>query len=197
MRYFPTIQAKPSSSIEEFITYWRKLYVDTNERLYSDNIKVSKFDAKNITQLFHWKNGMTLTGSGGKEISLNNKILARLDVINKLKNGDDFDIDEFNNEFKDVSAVWRIFLLHIIQPERYPIYDQHTHRTYTFINNQKWDAVTNVLPDKIKLDFYFKEYLPFIQQLEVEDLKALDEALFAFGQFLNTRKQGRLFSGLL
>ena len=40
--------------------------------------------------------------------------------------------------------------------------------------------------------FYFDSYLPFIQRSNIKDLKQLDEAFFAFGQFLNTRNYATL-----
>jgi hypothetical protein len=52
-----------------------------------------------------------------------------------------------------------------------------------------WQSGNNTIPNKTKLDFYYKTYLPYVQNLGISDLKAMDEAFFAFGQFLNTRNQ--------
>ena len=52
------------------------------------------------------------------------------------------------------------------------------------------------MPNNTKLDFYFKNYLPFVKELKFKDPKALDEAFFAFGQFINTRNQKRIFKQL-
>ena len=124
-----------------------------------------------------------------RNVGGNSKITARLDRINTYKKSDSINLEEF----KDISAVWRIFLLHIIKPNLYPIYDQHIHRAFNFIHDEKWFEISNTIPDKKKLEFYFNEYLPFVQKLNYPNLKALDEAFFAFGQYLKTRKQAQIF----
>ena len=188
------LQKKPCASITEFISHWKKLYSYFDDSMYKLNINKLEFEPQDLVELFHWKNGMTLKGSGGKEKSFNEKILKRIDIINQYKNLQEIDLNSFNDEFSDISgAVWRIFLLHTIKPTVYPIYDQHIHRTYNYIYNLDWQSINNAIPNKTKLDFYFKMYLPFVQSLGVTDLKAMDEAFFAFGQFLLTRNQKYLF----
>jgi hypothetical protein len=183
------IQKQPCDSMTEFIGHWRKLYSYFDDNRYKQNIDKKEFTELNLEELFHWKNGMTLKGSGGKEKSLNEKILKRTDIINQYKKFQTIDLNQFNDEFSDLSAVWRIFLLHTIKPTTYPIYDQHIHRTFNYIHNLNWQSINNTIPNKTKLDFYYNTYLPYVQNLGVTDLKAMDEAFFAFGQFLNTRNQ--------
>jgi hypothetical protein len=184
------LQKQPCGSMTEFISHWSTLYNYLDDGKYKQNIDVNEFKPSNLVELFHWKNGMTL--SGGKEKSLQEKILNRIVSINQYKKISSIDLDKFNADFKDVSAVWRVFLLHTIKPKVYPIYDQHIHRTYNFIHNLDWQSINNTISDKKKLDFYYSIYLPYVQLLGVTDLKALDEAFFAFGQFLNTRKQSEI-----
>lgn len=183
------IQKHLCESMTEFISHWRNLYSYFDDNRYRMNIDKVEFTPENLEELFHWKNGMTLKGSGGKEKSLNEKILKRTEIINQYKRYQAIDLNQFNDEFSDLSAVWRIFLLHIIKPSIYPIYDQHIHRTYNYLHNLDWQSINNTIPNKTKLDFYYNTYLPYVQNLGVTDLKAMDEAFFAFGQFLNTRNQ--------
>lgn len=183
------IQKQPCNSMTEFISHWRNLYSYFDDNRYKRNIDKVVFSPETLEELFHWKNGMTLKGSGGKEKSLNEKILKRTEIINQYKKAQTIDLYLFNDEFSDLSAVWRIFLLHIIKPSIYPIYDQHIHRTYNYLHNLDWRSINNTIPNKTKLDFYYNTYLPYVQNLGVTDLKAMDEAFFAFGQFLNTRNQ--------
>ncbi len=183
------LQKNQCNSILDFIDNWCKLYSYFDDSKYRQNIDKSEFSAKHLEDLFHWKNGMTLKGSGGKEKSLNEKILNRIDLINQYKKLQGIDLNQFNDDFSDISAVWRIFLLHSIKPTVYPIYDQHIHRTYNYVHNEDWNTINNTIPDKTKLNFYFNTYLPYVHNLGVTDLKKMDEAFFAFGQFLNTRNQ--------
>jgi hypothetical protein len=183
------IQKQKCDSVTEFISHWRNLYSYFDDNRYRMNIDNVDFTPKNLEELFHWKNGMTLKGSGGKEKSLNEKIIKRIDTINQYKKDQNIELDQFNDDFSDLSAVWRIFLLHIIKPTKYPIYDQHIHRTFNYLHNLDWQSINNTIPNKTKLEFYFNTYLPYVQNFGEIDLKAMDEAFFAFGQFLNTRNQ--------
>lgn len=53
-------------------------------------------------------------------------------------------------------------------------------------------CIEETVSETKKLGFYIKDYLPFVNRLEVRNLKEMDEALFAFGQFLNTNNQKEL-----
>lgn len=160
------------------------MYSYRNEKLYTDNLSVERFSSTNVEELFIWKNGTPL--SNLKKAALDNKINSKLSLINQFRVSHNFPVEEFNQEFKSVSAVWRIYLLHIIKPKEYPIYDQHIHRAYQFLNGFDSTGITNKLKETEKTDFYFGQYLPFVRNLNVGDLKKMDEAFFAFGQFLNT-----------
>lgn len=181
-----------SNDINTFINFWSQLYSYSNEAIYKKNISKKVFDTESIQELFIWKNGMRL--SDLKQKSLNDKIISKLEVINYLKSKDEFELDLFNYQFKILSAVWKIFLLHIIQPKKFPIYDQHIHRTFLFIHKKEFSNLSNTsIKNKQKEAFYFNEYLPFIDENEIKNLKKLDEAFFAFGQFLNTKDYKNLF----
>ncbi len=185
------LSVKQAKTVEEFVEHWRAYYQYGDSERYSFNIKAREFTPTNLRELYHWKNGMTLKGSGAKEKSLQKKITSKTKKINQLKLAKQVDLDAFNKEFANISAVWRIFLLHIIKPRVYPMYDQHVHRAYLFIHGLDWSDIHNKISNEKKLQFYFEHYYPFIKQLNYSNLKELDEALFAFGQYLNIRKQGR------
>lgn len=178
--------------LDEFITSWSRFYTYANEGVYSKAIVKETYTIQDIQNLFQWKNGMKL--SVLKQKSLDTKIIAKLYVINDFKNSDKVDLEAFKQEFNNLTAVWKIFLLHIIKPKEYPIYDQHIHRTFLFIHEKDFSNLSNTsINNKAKELFYFEEYLPFIKSNNIKDLKKLDEAFFAFGQFLNTRNYANLF----
>lgn len=179
-----SLNIKSEENFQSFIDSWAKLYTFSNESFYKRSISKQYYTEIDIQNLFVWKNGMRL--SRLKQKSLDQKIKSKLDFINQLK-GLNFDIEVFRDEFSNLSTVWKIFLLHIIKPNKYPIYDQHIHRAFLYINKEKWNEVSNTsLNNKQKEEFYFNRYLPFIISQKIKDIKKLDEALFAFGQFLNT-----------
>tara|TARA_R100000306_G_C4381213_1_gene144578 strand:+ start:9238 stop:9816 length:579 start_codon:yes stop_codon:yes gene_type:complete len=188
----PILNNQFEKSIVLFIDKWSKLYSFSNEAIYKASISKKTLTKTDIQNLYEWKNGMRL--SVQKQKSLDTKIITKLTVINKLKNSDVLDIEIFKKKFKTLSAVWKIFLLHIIKPTKYPIYDQHIHRTFLFIHKEDWSNISNTsISNKAKEQFYFERYLPFIESQNVKDIKQLDEAFFAFGQFLNTRNFASLF----
>lgn len=185
------LEFNTTSSLITFITNWSKLYSFSKEAIYRASISKKKLTKTDIQNLYEWKNGMNL--SVQKQKSLDNKIITKLTVINKLKNSEVLDIEVFKKEFKNLSAVWKIFLLHIIKPTKYPIYDQHIHRTFLFIHKEDWSNISNTsINNKAKEQFYFERYLPFIELQNIKDIKQLDKAFFAFGQFLNTRNYATL-----
>jgi hypothetical protein len=165
----------------QFINYWAKWYDVSEDLPYEDRIGKEQFEEDDIQELYEWKNQSDL--SRAKQKSLEEKILKKIDCVNSLKRN--FSMDQFKKEFGNVSAVWKIFLLHIIQPEIYPIYDQNVHRAYCFIHGEKYGDISETISDKRKESFYFNEYLPFINSYkEQSDLRTIDRGLFGLGQFL-------------
>jgi len=183
---FPVLTKTQSGSLQEFISFWSKLYAYDNAVLYN-KIHHKVLSEKDIKDLYQWKNGMKL--SQAKEKSLKIKILKKINTINSLRATAEIDLDYFLKEFKEVSVVWKVFLLHIISPTMYPIYDQHIHRAYRFMNNEASDGIKASMNEATKLKFYFEEYYPFVKQSKIKDLKKMDEAFFAFGQFINIGNQ--------
>ena len=182
-----------AESLNSFISNWSNLYSYTNENLYNKTISKESFTKEDLQNLYIWKNAMKL--SVLKQRSLETKIIANLPTINNYKKIENIDIQAFKKEFKKVSSVWKIFLLHVIKPNKYPIYDQHIHRAFLFIQNEDWRNISNIsISNNAKEKFYFERYLPFIEAQNIKDLKKLDEAFFTFGQFLNTRNYSRLLS---
>jgi len=183
---FPLLTKTQSGSLQEFISFWSRLYAYDNAVLYN-KIHHKVLSEKDIKDLYQWKNGMKL--SQAKEKSLNTKILKKINIINSLRATAEIDLDYFLKEFKEVSVVWKVFLLHIISPTMYPIYDQHIHRAYRFMNKQASDGIKASMNESVKLKFYFEEYYPFVKESKIKDLKKMDEAFFAFGQFINIGNQ--------
>ncbi|MFH0831296.1 MAG: hypothetical protein V1886_00295 [archaeon] len=173
-------------SPSEFIVFWSSLYRDSKESFYIPVIDKQKFDIGDINNLFEWKNGVKL--SQKKKQSLNINIINKLEIINKLKHN--FNLSTFQEEFGRISAIWKIFLLHIIASDRYPIFDQHVFRSYYFLKHNEVKEIS--YKNKEKEEIYFKEYLEFFNSLHNNLINAdipkkkIDEALWVFGRFLKS-----------
>jgi hypothetical protein len=188
---FPILELKKQTDIKSFIEFWSKLYFYPLENLYNETIIKTSYEIDDIQRLFIWKNGMKL--SNKKQKSLDDKIVSKLAMINSYKENNDWSIEDFQNQFNDLSAVWKIFLLHIISPNTYPIYDQHINRAYNYIHELPYSEISASMSNKNKELFYFETYLGFLKELNGVNLKKFDEAFFAFGKFINTNKNIVLF----
>ena len=187
------LKCQNENNLSSFIESWSKLYSYANGALYKKAINKKQFTQIDLQNLYEWKNGMRL--SIQKQKALETKINSKIKKINALKNTAKLEVEEFQKEFKDLSTVWKIFLLHIIKPSIYPIYDQHIHRTFLFMHNEDWSNISNTSRNKkAKETFYFNRYLPFIEEQRINDIKQLDEAFFAFGQFLKTGSYSNLLT---
>jgi hypothetical protein len=183
----PILEQKNLDNFPKFIEYWAQMYNVDADKPYDESINKKTFTDKDIQKLYEWKNGMPL--SEKKQKSLNEKIISKLSVINELKQN--FDKEIFRKEFKNISLVWKIFLLHIIEPQKFPIYDQHIHRAYQFICKKDWQSVSAQMNEKAKCEFYFQTYLPFVKSETKKhglEIRNLDRGLFIFGKNLKGKK---------
>lgn len=180
---FPKLSFDREISFVEFVQFWSGFYNYRLEHHYSERISKDKFTGDDITKLFEWKNGGRL--SQKKQASLET-IINKLAIINELKSN--FCLSTFRREFSKLSAIWKIYLLHVIAPQSYPIFDQHVCRAFYFLSeNQVKEIPSN---NVAKENLYFKEYVKFFNRLSNKNKevsrKKIDEALWAFGKFLKT-----------
>jgi len=169
--------------LKEFISVWSSFYNYSREELYVSRINKKQFTKNDLISLFEWKNGSRLAKNKEKALR---PIIAKIDDINRLKT--DFSLDDFLEQFKFVRGlIWKTYLLHIIFPEKYPIFDQNVYRAYFYIVRNCRAEMP--IDNKKKEEFYFSEYIDFFNKLVKEGVskKKLDEALWAFGKFLKTQ----------
>lgn len=169
-------------NLKEFVSFWSQFYNYAYEELYTTRIDKKQFSGEDLIELFKWKNGGNLSAKKQNVLEL---IIKKLDIINVQKA--DFCKDTFLAEFKFMKGIiWKIYLLHIIAPREYPIFDQHVCRAFYYIDRDQKEEVPFNNSEKEKL--YFDEYVPFFSKLLKDGIsrKKLDEALWAFGKFLKT-----------
>lgn len=171
--HFPVIAGATN---EAFVEYWSDRYVDPHEELYAANIG-GVLTADCVNSLFEWKNGGTL--SRAKSASIEKHYIRRLPELAGLPQSTT--AEEFLGLFGG-GPIWRIFALHCWRPDRYPIYDQHVHRSMEYILAQR----TREIPGRAKeiLASYCKRYLPFWGTFPMRPNRLVDKALWTFGKFL-------------
>ena len=198
---------------KRFIEFWESKYPDRKIKRYDDKNKPieyieelnlgNKLNEDNIKRLLRWKDPMRLTEeilSGPNKGKKNEKVIK---VLKNLENINDFrfgkmsekDFKEKTNKIFPNGIVWQIFLFHIARPSKYPIGDRNVFRAFSTQKHtvvpQNWDEYMHYM------DYFFKVAISSkiitekpkgdeknIEKL-VRKLKKVDNALFAFGRFLN------------
>lgn len=178
------LELKKSDDYKLFFESWAQCFPESisSDSKYLNNIGKKRQNKKSIQSLFEWKNGSIL--SKDKQLSLSSKILPKVSLINKLKI--EFNFELFQENFCNVSMIWRFFLLHIIDPKSYPIWDQHVYRAIYFINNKEIINAKNHNQKKEK--YYFDVYIPYFNKYKAKgvDPRVIDMALWSFGKFLGS-----------
>ena len=177
---FHLLQINLSENANAFVKCWSSLYNYPDYELYKSAVTKPEITKKDLRKLFTWKNGMALTSK--KESSFLSLVLQNEESVNELKN--DFHQKKFEKLFGKMSAVWQIFLLHIIKPYEYPMFDRHVYRAYRIIQNLDEKRLPSNQSERLKL--FHEEYLPFFNdmvRLAGEfDRFDIDKALWTFGK---------------
>jgi hypothetical protein len=183
MSDFPTsfvvLRTQPSKAAV-FVDHWSKHYDYKTMNLYDGSIS-GRITAHRIRRLYTWKNGMKL--STRKARSLERKIVKKITVIQRLRK--QFNEATFNEHFGKLTVVWRTFLLHIIDPDGFPIFDQHVYRAYRYLVGLEQVGVHR--QPKVTMTAY-GQYMTFYEAMvrrSRRSPKLVDDALWSFGKFLS------------
>jgi len=172
---------RQGTNLKSFIKFWAKLY-DYDNNTYKEYIH-KKINSENLNRLFQWKNGKDGKFSDSQIIFLKK---IRIGELNKLRNNS-FENIEKKLEYITTGIIWKIFLMHILNPNEIPIFDRHVYRAYSFI---KFGKITE-LPtyNKTKYKEFKEGYRKFFTELKQETNlhhKTIDDALWAYGKFLKS-----------
>jgi hypothetical protein len=186
----------PNDDFRAFVAFWRQFYVPNEKTLplYLANIDKKRFRKSDIGELYKWKNSMDYSKHPKKSMTVA-LIQRELRLVNQLKR--QFERQLFEDTFGGIGAIWQIFLLHIIQPDAFPIFDQHVYRTHLFLEHRTVMDIPAY--GKTKLDYYHSVYCPFFNNARRRyrlDRFQLDNALWMFGRFLLT-KEGKAATAAL
>ena len=170
-----------------FIDEWAGKYTYIKEHIYERYIPLKRPTRRALEELYEWKNGRRL--SNKKQKSLEEKIIMKIGEIQYLIN--DFNLNRFETIFSNVAAIWRIFLLHIINC-KFPIFDQHVYRAMRYLEGDHIGNEFELLkkPDEERYRVYKEEYVPFVREVEAKTGKSgrtVDKALWTFGKELKRR----------
>jgi hypothetical protein len=174
-----------STNEDDFVDFWSRQYSYDLEHLYDKNIKKVPLDENAVWALYKWKNGTEEIAQKKKQ-SIANVYLPQLNKLPALKSLQD---GKTYLASLQGGAIWDIFWLHCINPELFPIFDQHTYRSMAKITDMAFQEIPSARPQKIHI--YFDKYIPFTKHFKNVSLRDLDKALFAYGRFLKRGLSGR------
>ena len=198
----------------QFVEYWSKQYPYDSAKVFDSDEVIDYIDElnlgdnlseQNVKRLLRWKDPRMLTEkilSGSRKGNENKKVLKvieKREQINKFRRSE-IGVDDFKNETERIfpnGFVWRIFLFHIARPFEYPIADQNVFRTFSTQKLTKtpedWDEGYQQYRDyffQIAISSGIIVEKPKGHEADIKEivkrLKRVDDALFAFGQFLNS-----------
>ncbi|MBK7764108.1 MAG: hypothetical protein IPI46_12320 [Bacteroidetes bacterium] len=180
------IKIEGISNPNKFIDDWSVTYKMKGEEKYIDNIEDGFQSDKSLKKLLEWKNGTGDRISDNK-MKLVNDFLSKRNTLNTLKIN--FNFNEFEKQFnpQKSSSIWKIFLLHIIDPANHPIFDQHVYRSFKFFQTGKVEYELPKDKHKEVYRIYKEEYLPWFNELKLKynlEPRKIDKSLFSFGQVL-------------
>ena len=163
------------SSIDDFISHWSEKYKYPLEEKYDNNIG-KPLDKVSRLELFEWKNGSVISSKKLESIKNNYPIVFDGNLE-----------DRYLNHKKSGGAIWNIFYMHCLNPDSWPIFDQHTFRAMKYMQMSEIMEIGKT--NKQKYQSYKQEYLPFFNTLGSYSNRKIDKALFAFGKFLKVAKK--------
>lgn len=185
---FKPINFKKSENLNSFCDVWAEQYSNKNRdmELYYPAINSETLNEALLLGYYEWKNGSIL--SKPKKNSFVDKIQSKLKEINNLRVKKTIDFKVVSDTFPNVSDIWLITLAHLINPNCFPIFDQHVYRAYKYFANNNTD-IFEYNKEKERIKLYVELYLPFFDELIASDItidrKKLDETLWSFGKFLS------------
>lgn len=162
MKYYTLKQEDDPSN---FVEFWAGRYNDRNEQTYRKYIK-QPLTPESIRELFAWK-AMPINRKSiksGKHPFVET-VISNLDCFRRLQLNNPEDANNFlSNKLKRKGMIWKIFTLHIVYPDRYPILDQNVYRAMHYLNTGTIQEIPRKNRDK--QSSYINEYLPFYNHHE-------------------------------
>jgi len=169
-----------------FVDFWAGTYHDPREETYANCI--GDLGMMAVKSLYAWKRGHGRFRDipERQRGSIERNFLKRLPELRRLHRN--CGPRDFLDRFSEGGAIYRIFLLHIWQPRKYPMYDQNVHRAMHFIKHGEPGELPKT--HKARVQTYVERYLPFHNSFPTRRNREVDKALFSLGQFLKTRFGG-------
>lgn len=174
----------PFSTLDPFLRYWACRYRDPQRDTthYDPHIRANlQADWNALKALFEWKNGGTIAEKKLKSVCTN--------YFKGWTPDDRLECRYLDPDNMNGGPIWNIFYLHCRNPDKYPIFDQHTYRAMRFMETGSLEELTSKSSKAGRTEVFnsYRHYISFVEKFDA-DKRQVDRALFTFGQFLKLAK---------
>jgi hypothetical protein len=181
-----------TATADDFVDFWSGCYEYPDLELYTVNI-AGPLAREKLKALFQWKIGPRFFDAHWPAID--RLFVSRLQEAEGLP--PNFTADVGLELFAEGGAIYRIFWLHCLRPNTFPIYDQHVHRAMNIIESVPHRELSTYT-EKAQVRQYIDRYLPFwVARFAGLDPRRVDQALWSFGKFMNQQRGTSFGYGLL
>jgi hypothetical protein len=174
-----TFRSVDTNRIVQFVECWERYYDGDDIVEYLSELNIGNdLSEQNVTRLLRWKDPLRLTHPRKTDGGPNPRVirvLEQLGKLNEFRNGklNASEFQSITNSLFPNGIIWQLFLFHLARPAEWPIADQHVFRSYA----KTFQELATRFRASVGID-------DTDQVSVVQANKRLDNALFAFGQFL-------------
>lgn len=168
----------------QFVDFWSQFYNEHDrypDKVYYDPYIKDLSQDNFLDKLWLWKMQVHYHNKRNKRAL--KLIKENIETIRNFRSSNPtFNIlYDFSKKIFKSGVVYSVFLIHICKPQQYPIFDQHVFRSFIFLTTGKIIK----MPKNIKDYLRYKKFVLKIYKRYKINLRDIDKALMAFGQFLD------------
>lgn len=166
-----------TQSFPIFINNWADLYPVPFWKNYVEALQKNSFDESTLEQFFtfYWRNKWSQ-----KKRAIFHFILEKQAILADLQQSEHL-YSRIQLHFSELPIDVQLFLLHLLQPKKFPCWNIETEAALGFILYKN----PTFYKRKQKSKTYFDVYMPFVEKELYEiPFQKTHQAFFAFGKFL-------------
>jgi hypothetical protein len=188
---FMKLSRIPCNSLDDLVEYWEQFYEDSKQHPDSEFLahlkwKGGKLTADDIRYLFRWKYRPVPSWDP-------RPVLRQLRELNQLRFKEGSSVTEFAKAFSKEGLVKRFFICHIMNPRKYPVWDQYVLKAHLLISSREreLDETSKLIREESEYESYRINFNSWVTQVpsktrdsaEYPPFRRLDRALFAMGRY--------------
>jgi hypothetical protein len=187
---FTKLSRTTCNSSGDLVEYWEQFYEDSKQHLDCEFLRHLKWKGGKLTPddvryLFAWKYRPVPSWDP-------RPVIKRLGELNELRFKEGPSVTEFGKAFSKGGLVKRFFICHIMNPCKYPVWDQHVLKAHLLISGRcdEIDQANKLIQYESEYEYYRTDFNHWVTQVpsktrdstEYPPFRRLDRALFVMGE---------------